>query len=245
VPDAGNPQDLNHYSYVRNSPTRYVDPSGHCIPGVNCPGMISGVEAPSGYDFETYPGDEAYVAMLEHLILWTEQEQAETGGMLELAVLQDQYANALAPYINRDSTVLQKMAGETFWMGASETLASFAPNMVSFGADLTGSIAGRTIGRVKSIWRGTDRANIKPPDLRPSRWDRNGISFNMTKEGAMRLSGKENASQFDLDAVTRSGRWRVSEPDEEGHMNVSRALDVASRQLIGSHIYNGTLRLSP
>jgi len=38
VPNPGNPQDLNRYSYVRNSPVKYTDPTGHCTPGVNCPG---------------------------------------------------------------------------------------------------------------------------------------------------------------------------------------------------------------
>ncbi len=31
VPNPGNPQDLNRYSYVRNSPLRYTDPTGHWI----------------------------------------------------------------------------------------------------------------------------------------------------------------------------------------------------------------------
>ena len=30
VPDPGNPQDLNRYSYVRNNPVRYNDPTGRC-----------------------------------------------------------------------------------------------------------------------------------------------------------------------------------------------------------------------
>ena len=29
VPNPGNPQDLNRYSYVRNNPLRYIDPTGH------------------------------------------------------------------------------------------------------------------------------------------------------------------------------------------------------------------------
>jgi len=29
VPEPGNPQDLNRYTYVRNNPQRYTDPSGH------------------------------------------------------------------------------------------------------------------------------------------------------------------------------------------------------------------------
>jgi RHS repeat-associated protein len=31
VPEPGNPQDLNRYTYVRNNPLRYTDPSGHWI----------------------------------------------------------------------------------------------------------------------------------------------------------------------------------------------------------------------
>jgi hypothetical protein len=31
VPEAGNPQALNRYSYVNNNPLRYTDPSGHYI----------------------------------------------------------------------------------------------------------------------------------------------------------------------------------------------------------------------
>ena len=31
VPDPGNPQDLNRYAYVRNSPLQYTDPTGHLM----------------------------------------------------------------------------------------------------------------------------------------------------------------------------------------------------------------------
>jgi len=30
VPDPGNPQDLNRYTYASNNPLIYTDPSGHC-----------------------------------------------------------------------------------------------------------------------------------------------------------------------------------------------------------------------
>ena len=31
MPEPGEPQDLNRYTYVRNNPVRYTDPSGHAI----------------------------------------------------------------------------------------------------------------------------------------------------------------------------------------------------------------------
>ena len=37
VPQPGNPQDLNRYSYTRNNPVKYTDPTGHCTPGEDCP----------------------------------------------------------------------------------------------------------------------------------------------------------------------------------------------------------------
>ncbi len=38
-PIAGsNPQRLNPYSYVANNPMRYTDPSGMCLPDIDCPG---------------------------------------------------------------------------------------------------------------------------------------------------------------------------------------------------------------
>jgi RHS repeat-associated protein len=38
VPQPGDPQNLNRFSYVLDNPVRHRDPSGHCIPEVNCPG---------------------------------------------------------------------------------------------------------------------------------------------------------------------------------------------------------------
>ncbi len=37
IPDPANPQSLNRYSYVLNSPLRYTDPSGHCSGDPNDP----------------------------------------------------------------------------------------------------------------------------------------------------------------------------------------------------------------
>ena len=43
VPQAGDPQALNRYSYVNNSPLKYIDPSGHCW------GFASGLRGTGAY----------------------------------------------------------------------------------------------------------------------------------------------------------------------------------------------------
>lgn len=44
VPEQGDPQALNRYSYVRNNPVKYIDPSGHCW------GIASGIRGLPTYD---------------------------------------------------------------------------------------------------------------------------------------------------------------------------------------------------
>jgi len=43
VPQAGNPQALNRYSYVNNNPLKHIDPSGHCW------GVASGLRGTGAY----------------------------------------------------------------------------------------------------------------------------------------------------------------------------------------------------
>jgi hypothetical protein len=50
VPGAGNPQALNRYAYVYNSPLKYIDPSGHC-------GILS--ELLGFFGFISCPADDA------------------------------------------------------------------------------------------------------------------------------------------------------------------------------------------
>jgi len=56
VPDAGNPQSFNRYSYVYNNPLKYVDPSGHIGTGVNGNCMCGGVryEGSDGFYVVSY-----------------------------------------------------------------------------------------------------------------------------------------------------------------------------------------------
>jgi hypothetical protein len=44
VPEPGNPQSLNRYSYVNNNPIRYNDPTGHCMADIYGPGGCLGKE---------------------------------------------------------------------------------------------------------------------------------------------------------------------------------------------------------
>ncbi len=60
VPEPGNPQALNRYSYVGNRPTAYIDPDGHCsTPSVNgsigCTSVTGGLTMPLVIDPATQP----------------------------------------------------------------------------------------------------------------------------------------------------------------------------------------------
>ena len=142
VPDFTNPQDLNRYSYVRNSPLKYTDPSGHCIPGVNCPGTISGVEYPSN---GSYLEGEARAAWLMNYILWQEQEQVETGGMLDSATAQSVAASELNGLFMKDPEVLEEVLFQEILQVAPQAIAM----MAMAGRDVLLSGGERVMGRVR------------------------------------------------------------------------------------------------
>jgi RHS repeat-associated protein len=57
VPNPINPQDLNRFTYARNNPVRYTDPSGHiCVP---CVILIVALVGGTSYDYLSNP-DVAY-----------------------------------------------------------------------------------------------------------------------------------------------------------------------------------------
>jgi RHS repeat-associated protein len=136
VPQPGDPQNLNRYSYTRNNPVLYTDPSGHCIPGVNCPGMISGVEHPG----EAPPGGEEYAQYLVRLIRWTEQMQAETGGMLGWHLTQQTAAIELNSFVMKDPEVLNDLLWQEIGQGAAITGVKLAQGMADFLLTGTGSL---------------------------------------------------------------------------------------------------------
>ncbi len=59
VPEAGNPQALNRYSYVANSPLKYVDSSGHCW------GIASGLRGTGLYS-ATCPNIDMALTIVQH-----------------------------------------------------------------------------------------------------------------------------------------------------------------------------------
>jgi len=150
VPEAGNPQDLNRYAYVRDNPLRYTDPSGYCIPGVNCPGDVSGIEPPpdpSGLRGETY------AAWLTHYILWQEQQRAETGGTLDIELGQQAAAFELSGFLMKDPELL----GDILYRQVAEAAPQFIAQAAGAATDVLISGAGWALGMVLEGWQGQSR----------------------------------------------------------------------------------------
>ena len=146
VPEPGNPQSLNRYAYVNNNPLRYTDPSGYCIPGVNCPGDVSGIEHPP--DPSGLRG-EAYAAWLTHYILWQEQQRAETGGTLDIELGQQAAAFELSGFLMKDPELL----GDILY----QQVAAAAPQLIAQAAgaatDVLISGADWALRMVRQAWQ--------------------------------------------------------------------------------------------
>ncbi len=71
VPQPGNPQDLNRFSYTRNNPLRYTDPTGHCLndgSDPDCMAVYNGIIATLGGQFnvaDLWKWDKARLQGLE------------------------------------------------------------------------------------------------------------------------------------------------------------------------------------
>ncbi|MCR4408538.1 MAG: hypothetical protein NUW24_16725 [Anaerolineae bacterium] len=130
VPEAGNPQDLNRYAYVRNNPLRYTDPSGYCIPGVNCPDDPSrpAWSPPSGYRPQS---TEEQIALLGWVQAQINLERRETGGTVVTSLMQQSLnleLSTLMKYVSPEKA--ERLAWQGAMMGAP------------FAAAAVGSLAG-------------------------------------------------------------------------------------------------------
>ena len=56
VPGAADPQNLNRYSYSRNNPLKYIDPSGHCTIAISIP--LLGISTSISFLNGLCPGDK-------------------------------------------------------------------------------------------------------------------------------------------------------------------------------------------
>jgi RHS repeat-associated protein len=113
VPELGNPQALNRYAYVCNNPVIYTDPSGHCIPGVDCPGDLPEPDWRPSTDPRSMSQEE-YIEYLLWAGVYFEREEAETGGTVGLSLSRDnlnfELGTALAKYAAQ--------GGEASWQAA-------------------------------------------------------------------------------------------------------------------------------
>ncbi len=79
VPGAANPQALNRYSYVLNNPATYSDPSGHCIPEINCPAGLGGGTKPPSLAAMENSVDPYTMALLEAMLELEEFKRGRLG----------------------------------------------------------------------------------------------------------------------------------------------------------------------
>ena len=146
MPEPGDPQDLNRYTYVRNNPVRYSDPSGYCIPD-ECP-WVPKVSHPGDY---TGPYDESYDAWLVQSILWLEREWAATGGLLGIREAQQSIATELAHRVmHSDDPAVYSQQMLQGLAGSGVDIATWAADK---GAAFMSSFAGWVLGQVRMAGR--------------------------------------------------------------------------------------------
>jgi RHS repeat-associated protein len=226
------PQQLNRYAYALNSPLNYTDPSGHAA---DAGGALCGSAC----------WKAAYNNYLKYERLYEEAGDAHHGS------LKNYYNHVAQQYYNYATRVpAQSVAFQDSQVAAaySQLLVNglYGPDAAvsaawdSAGGEMAFSsgilIATVTLGppslfnrAFDRLWRGF-KDKITKNNVRPGPDDAQGLSFNVTKEGAMVQSGKPDAAPFNVNAIRESGNWAFDGPDLTGHVNVSRALGVEQQE---------------
>lgn len=79
VPQAGNPQDLNRYSYTRDNPLKFIDPNGH----VPCDGEYSSTERCT----QATAFDKGYALLQDAAIDYCKMHQCERNVLADMGEL--------------------------------------------------------------------------------------------------------------------------------------------------------------
>jgi len=118
VPEPGNPQDLNRYTYVRNNPLKYTDPTGHYLVFELDEGELHLGRPPDGSrPFRVAPGSTLFanpveVAIANFLLSGDER-------YLETIPIEEEWGWALEPTLSYVITVIYGGAGDGgAWAGA-------------------------------------------------------------------------------------------------------------------------------
>ena len=155
VPQPGNPQSLNRYTYVNNNPLKYVDPSGHCAEiESNDPACWALYGQVAGAFGSAVPTD---------LWMWSIDQLSHLEGWLRRGI--------------RFTGLQQWAASNVDWVVQGLDLVQSA-----LGSELTNAIYGLGGTGVFPMINITGQTPVGDENV-PARGDRNGISWNFGAAG--------------------------------------------------------------
>ena len=142
VPEPGDPQSLNRYSYVLNNPLRYTDPTGHCPQGdagEACRQYLASVEKDYGVTIDDTTGLWTIEAMQGVALGLTNLQNAIAGDVYDMIV------NGLEFFVQIDSSTTNQR----------NRMAHWGDGRISVGADVLADmvyIARNTVHEAAHHW---------------------------------------------------------------------------------------------